>query len=318
MSGQYATILGVLAPVFGLMLAGYVLRLRGVLRPEGDSSLMNLVVLLLYPALIFRHILGNPALRDPANLLLGPVLGFATIIAGFGCAWWVGRRIGLQIGKGLRSFAFSIGIYNYGYIPLPLVVLLFADSGTTGVLLVYNIGVELALWTVGILLLAGSVSSSMVRRIFNPPVIAMLIALACNLLGLDRLFTPWMYQLLVFLSECAVPLALILAGATLADLGVGPSLLHPLRVPLSACILRLLVLPAGFLLIARFIPWATDELRMVLVIQSAMPAGIFPIVLAKHYGGDPRTAVQVVAATTIVSLITIPLWIIGGMAWLGS
>jgi predicted permease len=53
------------------------------------------------------------------------------------------------------------------------------------------------------------------------------------------------------------------------------------------------------------------------VIEAAMPAGILPIVIARHYGGQPLTAVQVVVATTVVGLLVIPLWLRVGLAWVG-
>jgi malate permease and related proteins len=57
------------------------------------------------------------------------------------------------------------------------------------------------------------------------------------------------------------------------------------------------------------VPAASGELRRVLYIQAAMPSAVFPIILARHYGGDPATAVRVVVATSVLGLITIPLWL---------
>jgi predicted permease len=54
----------------------------------------------------------------------------------------------------------------------------------------------------------------------------------------------------------------------------------------------------------------------VLVVQAAMPAAVFPIVLARHYGGQPLVAVQVVLATTALGLLVIPLWLSLGLAWI--
>jgi malate permease and related proteins len=45
------------------------------------------------------------------------------------------------------------------------------------------------------------------------------------------------------------------------------------------------------------------------VVQSAMPAAVFPIVLAKMHGGEMPVALRVVLGTSIPSLITIPLWL---------
>jgi malate permease and related proteins len=59
------------------------------------------------------------------------------------------------------------------------------------------------------------------------------------------------------------------------------------------------------------------ELQRVLVLQAAMPAAVFSIVMARHYGGDAATALRVVLATSLLGLITIPLWLRFGIHLLG-
>ncbi len=71
-----------------------------------------------------------------------------------------------------------------------------------------------------------------------------------------------------------------------------------------------------FLLAAKFLP-ASVELKRVMVLEAAMPAAVFPIVMARHYQGDPATAMRVVLGTSVVSLATIPLWIKFGMKFVG-
>ena len=67
---------------------------------------------------------------------------------------------------------------------------------------------------------------------------------------------------------------------------------------------------------AKWLPLSI-ELKRVLVVQAAMPAGLMPIIIARHYGGQPLTAVQIVLGTTILALLTIPLWLRVGLAWVG-
>jgi predicted permease len=81
-------------------------------------------------------------------------------------------------------------------------------------------------------------------------------------------------------------------------------------------LLRLGVLPVLFLLIARFLPCSAD-LKRVIIVQAAMPAGILPLVIAKHYGGRTLTAVQVVIGTTVLGIFLIPLWLRLGLALAG-
>jgi predicted permease len=48
-----------------------------------------------------------------------------------------------------------------------------------------------------------------------------------------------------------------------------------------------------------------------------MPAGMTSIMLARLYGGRAAVAVQIVIATTVLSLLTLP-WIIAwGSGWIG-
>ena len=54
---------------------------------------MSLVVNWLYPAMIFSFILGNDALEQPRNVLLPPLIGATSIIAGFGACMLVARRL---------------------------------------------------------------------------------------------------------------------------------------------------------------------------------------------------------------------------------
>ena len=116
-------------------------------------------------------------------------------------------------------------------------------------------------------------------------------------------------------KEQCIPLGLILIGATLEQHLSRPRDLFDPRVSISATLLRLGVFPVGLLLIAKYLPCSL-ELKHVLVLQAAMPAGVLPIVIAKHYGGQPLTAVQVVVGTTVIGIFLIPLWLRVGMAWI--
>ena len=79
-----------------------------------------------------------------------------------------------------------------------------------------------------------------------------------------------------------------------------------------ASLVRLGIMPVLFLLLAKFLPCSL-ELKRVIVLQGAMSSAVLPIVLTKHYGGDARTALQVALGTSLVGLVTIPLWIrLGG------
>jgi predicted permease len=310
---SYWQILLLIVPVFSLIGLGVAMRRLSWMTPEADSSLLKMVVNFLYPCLIFESVLNNDALRIPSNLALAPLSGLVMIALTIASSLYFGRLLGLSQGHGLRTFAFAAGINNYAYIPISLVTAMFGTS-SVGVLLVHNVGCEAAIWTFGILVLSGLSLKDGWRKLLNAPVVALLLALAGNLLGLGEHMPRFAREIVHQSANCAVPLGLMLIGGTLEPYFAKPRELYDSRVTLSSCLLRLGIFPVFYLVAAKYVP-CTDDLKRVLVVQAAMPAAVLPIVIAKHYGGQPLTAVRVVVGTTVAGILVIPLWIRIGMAW---
>lgn len=303
-------------PIFLVIGGGFLARRIGWITEEADRSLMNLVVNLLYPALIFSYILGNQALKAPENIILPPLVGFTSIVGGFGVCMIIARKLQIGDQRECRTFAFSTGMYNYGYFPIPIIALLF-DRETTGVLLVHNVGVEMAMWALGVgFILSANDPKSIWRRIFSGPVIAILLAVPMNWAGLDERLPNVFFESVDLLGRCAIPLGLILIGATFADLAKVSELVERPLIPTYACILRLSAFPAAFVFFAWLLPFSV-ELKQVMIVQAAMPCAVFPIVLTRHFDGSPEVALKVVLATTLLSFLTIPLWVTLGLKVVG-
>lgn len=311
----YVTLLGLIAPVFILIAAGVTARRIGWLGAEADASLLKLVVNLFYPCLVFGAVVANPAIADTANLVWPPLLGFATIVLGFAVGFPAARLAGLTKGKGLRTFAVAVGLFNWGYIPIPLITGLF-PPGTLGVLFVFNVGVEFALWTVGIALMAGGGLREGRKHLLNPVVVSLILAVVINLSGLGGGIPDFAMRTIHALGACAIPLGLVMIGAISSEHIERPGDLLNVRVIAVSSLVRLGLLPFVFILLAKFLPVGV-ELKQVLVVQAAMPAAVFPMVMAKHYGGHPLTAAQVVAGTTAIAIFSIPLWLKFGLAFVG-
>jgi predicted permease len=303
----------IVLPVFALIGIGTALRRIGWLTGEADASLLKLVVNFLYPCLIFENVLSNDALRQPSNLAFAPLVGFVTMGLAIGGAFYAGRVLGLTQGHGLRTFAFAVGINNSGYIPIPLMAALFGRD-SLGVLLVHNVGCEAAIWTVGILVLSGLSLTEGWKKLLNPPVFALLLAVTGNLANAASHVPNAVLDVVHQCAGCAIPLGLILIGANLSQYFAAPRELIDRKVTPWSCVLRLCLFPLAYLALAKFLP-CTVELKRVIVVQGAMPAGILPIVIARHYGGRPLTAVQVVMGTTALGVLAIPLWLRFGLSW---
>lgn len=311
---SYWQLLLLILPVFALISLGVFVRQRGWMGEEAETGLIKLVVNILFPCLIFESVANNAALRSPGNLLLPPLVGFGVTWFGIRAGMAVAKLIGLHVGTGLRTFALSAGVVNYAYLPLPIMAGIWgADS--TAVLLVHNVGVETAIWTIGLLTLSGLSLREGWRKLISPVFVTLVLAVACNVLQIVPRIPSVVMSTVHSLGICAVPLGLVMTGVNLANYLHTPRALFDVRVSAAANLLRLGVLPVLMLLLARYLP-CSRELKQVIVVQAAMPSAVLPIILSRLYGGHPRTAVQIVLSTTALGLVVIPVWLRVGLAWI--
>jgi len=173
------------------------------------------------------------------------------------------------------------------------------------------------MWTLGVILFSGKALGQGWRQILNAPLAAIVAALLLNAVGAAPFFPKPVLTGIHWLGQCAIPLALILIGAVVADHLREFHADWGFRVIGTAVLLRIVLLPLGFLFVAKYLP-ASLELKRVIVLEAAMPSAVFPIVMSRHYGGDPPTALRVVIGNSVVGLVTIPFWIRFGLKWVGA
>jgi predicted permease len=312
---SYLQLLLLVLPVFVVIGVGVFVRRWHWIEGEAETSLIRLVVNVCYPCLIFESVAGNAGLREPGNLLLPPLIGFGVTWLVIHVGLVVAKGIGLHVGSGLRTFALAVGVTNYGYLPLPIMEGIWGPE-SRAVLMVHNVGVEIAIWTVGLLVLSGESLRVGWRRLVSPIVVTLGLGVACNLTGLTPHLPKVFTDVVHVLGACGIPLGLIMTGVSLASFVDRPRELFDPKVSLAALALRLLFVPVLFILLARYLP-CTVELKRVIIVQGAMPTAMVSVIIARLYGGNPRTAVQIIFATTAVGIFTIPLWIRAGLAWAG-
>ncbi len=313
-------VLSAVLAIFLVAGAGAAARRLDWLTEEADRSLLDTTVRLLMPCLNLKVTMASEALRRPENLAWPPLLGFASLAVGFAGAALLtrlGRRAtGPATVEEERTFRFVAGTFNWGYLPLPLIALLFPHDGTLGVLMVYMVGVELAFWTLGVLVLTGGLRGSGPTRLLNPPSVAVVAGVTLNLTGVAREIPAFITEAISMIASAAVPVGIVLVGAMTADhLGEARWRSGMASVALAS-VLRAVLAPAALVGLAWLLPISL-ELKRVLVVEGAMPSAMFSIVVTRYYGGANPLAVRVVLATSVVSLLAIPFWLTFGMSWLG-
>jgi len=330
----FSVALAAILALFCIVGAGVFFRRTGRLTQAAEQPLLRLTVDLLLPCLIFDRVLKTDAfVSNPQNLWLPPLLGFSLVAVGicFGlCAALLPKRLnGMETWKQRRTFSSCVGNFNYGFVPIPLVIAMFPDDARLlGVLFVQNLGVELAVWTIVLFTMMGKIDGKSLRRVINAPSIAIVLSVSLNLLGNSR-FVPdafhdhiapcfdFLLMAIKLLGAAGIPLSIILIGMIFAEhfhrKEIRERLSSTLKISFWSILIRLAVMPAIFISLAVWLP-CTLEIKQVLVIHGATGSAIFTMALAKHYGGDPKTAFDTILSNSLLTALTLPAWIAVGLS----
>ena len=303
-------------PPFLLLGVGFIARVVGWLRAEADASLSMVTIRILYPCFIIFHILEEG--HTKVNEATIPMIfsGFLSISVGFFLAWLVSKIMKIEE-ESVRTFRFCAGIFNYGFIAIP-VALAFFDGEIVVHIILFNLGVEVAIWTIGILILTADKLS--LKGLLNPPVIAVFFALIIQATGGKLLIPSFFWQVVAVLGQCSIPIGLLLIGGNFYQLMNNFRFSNKLKTEISALMVRNLLFPALVVcfISSNFCPSNIPYLREVLVVQAAMPAGIFAVIVVGNYSSNRSTAMRVMSVTMLVSVLTLPVWLSIGLSVLDA
>jgi hypothetical protein len=169
-----------------LILLGWFMARQGWVGAHARQPLMRMIIWVFFPAMIFSRVSGNPLIASGSQALLYLGAGFLLIVTGYAVAMAIGLLFKVPAGTARRTFAFSAGVNNFGYLGIPVTAALFKNDDVVGVLLVHNVGVEAAVWTVGIAMLSGESLRKGLKKLFQPMTVALFVALAINFAGFGK------------------------------------------------------------------------------------------------------------------------------------
>jgi predicted permease len=141
------------------------------------------------------------------------------------------------------------------------------------------------------------------NTLVHPVVLPVLLGLGFNLVGLK--LPPLADEVLQLLGSAVVPLCLVLIGLSLAHYGVRGHL----RGAFGVTLLKLLVLPALVLGVARW-GFGLDGLPLaVLVMLAALPVGSNALIFAQRYRTLQAEATAAIVLSTLGFMLSAPLWL---------
>jgi len=288
-------------PDFLLVALGWLLYRHLRYTREFFAGVEKLVYYVLLPALLIRSILRTPLTFTAASELLAATA--LVMAAGLALAWaarFVLKSDAVTLASGSQcAYRFNT------YLGLALAASLAGPSGQAVMAVLLGFGVPLGN-VAAVCALARQRGKVFVELARNPLLVSTLAALAGNFAGLT-LPVP-VDIVLERLGSAALALGILCVGAGL--IWTGGRRAAPLMTWLLA--VKLLALPPLALLVGHVL--SLDALaRDMLFLFATLPTASSAYILTVRMGGDAHAVAQLISLGTVLSAVTIPLWLM----WLG-
>lgn len=282
------TVMNITAPVFilaaigfGWVKLGFDYRVEFVTRMTMTLSVPCLIFVALMTADIDPQALGALSLASFAAYTLVSITFIAVV-----------KLRKLDVSTYLAPLIFG----NTGNLGLPLALFAFGEAGLSYAVVVFAVMAILS-FTIGVWLVAGGGS---LTRILREPIVA------ATFLGALFLWQGWQTPLFItntleLVGQMAIPLMLITLGVAVARLETRDM---GLAVWLSA--LKVVVCAGAAWFAAKIFGLAPVP-SAVLIVQISTPVAVTSYLLAEKYGRDAQPVAGLVVASTILSVISLPL-----------
>lgn len=282
-----------------LMSIGLLCFRIGLMDDNMNKKLSNFVLMLVNPLVIFLSYQ-----RDfHKDLLVGLMISLLLAVISFAINIFLSGLIFHKERAGNRATERFACIYsNCGFIGIPLVNGMFGSEGVfyiTAYMTVFNLFV----WTHGVILMSGKKDWKFIRKAFlSTSVIATLSGFVFFLLRIQ--LPALILDPLKALGNTNTPLAMIVAGVSIAQTNI-KELIKNIRI-LKVSLVKLLILPFIITAIFSLLPYG-QTIIATSILASACPAATTLIMFSYKYEKKVSYASQLFAATTLLSMITIPI-----------
>lgn len=295
-----------LAPVFLAILTGWGARISRVVPEPAWAGVNRLAYMILAPTFMFGEIVRADLSFEDVPFAVAGVLSFIAMgVLGF--ALWPVSRSGPTFASAHQG-----SVRWNTFVILAAAAAMFGPEGVALVALLMGPGIPVVnVMTVTVHSKWGEGQNASLRGVLrslatNPLLIACLLGLAVNLLGVELPGPAMDFLTIVGRGALGVTLMCVGAGLELKAITARPTLM------MAAVAMKLLAAPMVFIGMGLALGLQGMHLA-VLAIVGAAPSPPAAYILTREMGGDPRFMAGHITATTLLSALAIPaaIWVAG-------
>lgn len=298
--------LNVTLPIFIIIVIGGLLQRIGLLNVGFSSVADKFVFKVALPVQLFRDIAEMDIRSDFSGKFVLFCMAATTCM--FAATWLLGQLF-LKDKSMVGAFAQAAARGSAAILGIAFVENIYGSSGMTPMMIVAAVPL-FNIYSVIILTVTsaqGKFDGALVKKLLkgvvtNPIILGIATGMVWSLAGLPM---PVLLSKSVgYIASTATPLALLVLGATFK----GREALQKIGPTLAAAFLKLVAIPAAIFPVAIHMGFRGSEL-VAIMIMLASPTTVTCYIMAKNMGGDDTLSASVVMTATLLSSVTLTLWV---------
>ena len=298
--------LNVTLPIFIIIVVGGFLKHVGLLTEGFTTVADKFVFKVALPVQLFQDIAAMDIRADFSGKFV--VFCMIATTCMFAATWILGA-VFLKDKSMVGAFAQAAARGSAAILGIAFVENIYGDSGMTPMMIVAAVPL-FNIYSVIILTVTsseGKFNGALVKKLLvgvvtNPIILGIAAGMIWSLL---RLPMPVILSKSVhYIASTATPLALLVLGATFK----GREALQKIGPTIAAAFLKLVAIPAAIFPFAIHMGFRGSEL-VAIMIMLASPTTVTCYIMAKNMGGDDTLSASVVMTATLLSSVTLTLWV---------
>ncbi|MEE3405305.1 MAG: AEC family transporter [Acutalibacteraceae bacterium] len=298
--------------VFIYIGVGLIANRLKVLPEESVKHFISLVMGITVPCLVISSITGQDLNGDMyRNTILTLLLTtLVLIVTAFATTFVSDRIFPWKDQQDRNVLASAMTGCNAGFMGLPIASAVFGEL-VFYYLVIQNIANNLYLFVMSLAQLHHRESeksskslSEKLKPLVNPTSVATIVSLIMLFAGIH--LPEYAMDIVTTLGDITIPLSMILVGVQLG--GADFKKLIADKALLITSVMKLIAVPALALLILTPMP-VDPVVKLTVLLGMCFPSAVIGVAVAAQENKNPQLMAEAVAITTLLSLITLPVWI---------
>ena len=298
--------------VFIYIGVGFIANRLKVLPEESVKHFISLVMGITVPCLVISSITGQDLNGDMyRNTILTLLLTtLVLIVTAFATTFVSDRIFPWKDQQDRNVLASAMTGCNAGFMGLPIASAVFGEL-VFYYLVIQNIANNLYLFVMSLAQLHHRESeksskslSEKLKPLVNPTSVATIVSLIMLFAGIH--LPEYAMDIVTTLGDITIPLSMILVGVQLG--GADFKKLIADKALLITSVMKLIAVPALALLILTPMP-VDPVVKRTVLLGMCFPSAVIGVAVAAQENKNPKLMAEAVAITTLLSLITLPVWI---------